>query len=176
MLYKQLRLSKDAKPFNILKFRSMCVDAEKDGRARLSTGDKDDRVTSVGRVIRKCRIDELPQLFNIIGGTLSICGPRPERPAIHKEYCREIPEFALRLQVKAGLTGYAQVYGKYNTTPYDKLQMDLMYIAHPSIIEDLKIMLATVKILFVPDSTEGVEEEIVNMKNNKVENYVDLTR
>ena len=176
VLYKQLRLSKDAKPFNILKFRSMCVDAEKDGRARLSTGDKDDRVTSVGRVIRKCRIDELPQLFNIIGGTLSICGPRPERPAIHKEYCREIPEFALRLQVKAGLTGYAQVYGKYNTTPYDKLQMDLMYIAHPSIIEDLKIMLATVKILFVPDSTEGVEEEIVNMKNNKVENYVDLTR
>ena len=158
ILYKQVRLGKDGKLFEILKFRSMRVDAEKDGVARLSTGDKDDRVTSIGRIIRKYRVDELPQLFNILMGTLSICGPRPERPAIHMQYCEEMPEFALRLQAKAGLTGYAQVYGKYNTTPYDKLQMDLMYIAHPSIIEDLKIILATIKILFMPESTEGIAE------------------
>ena len=137
----------------------MRVDAEKDGVARLSTGENDDRITSVGRVIRRFRIDELPQLINIIRGDLSICGPRPERPEIAEKYCKEMPEFELRLQAKAGLTGYAQVYGKYNTNPYDKLQMDLMYIAHPSIFEDLKIMLTTVKILFKAESTEGIEEE-----------------
>ena len=158
VFYKQVRLTKDGKRFEIMKFRSMRVDAEKDGVARLSTGDKDDRITPVGHIIRKCRIDELPQLINILKGDLSICGPRPERPEIAAQYCEEMPEFALRLQAKAGLTGYAQVYGKYNTTPYDKLQMDLMYIAHPSIIEDLKIMLATVKILFMPESTEGISE------------------
>ena len=156
--YKQVRLTKDGKQFEILKFRSMRVDAEKDGVARLSTGDKDDRITKVGHIIRACRLDELPQLLNILNGDLSIVGPRPERPEIAAQYCEEMPEFALRLQAKAGLTGYAQVYGKYNTTPYDKLQMDLMYIAHPSLIEDLKIMLATVKILFMPESTEGVAE------------------
>ena len=139
-------------------FKLMRVDAEKDGVARLSTGDKDDRITKVGHIIRACRLDELPQLLNILKGDLSVVGPRPERPEIAAQYCEEMPEFALRLQAKAGLTGYAQVYGKYNTTPYDKLQMDLMYIAHPSLIEDLKIMLATVKILFMPESTEGVAE------------------
>ena len=158
VFYKQTRLTKDGKEFDILKFRSMRVDAEKDGIARLSSGEHDDRITPVGRVIRACRIDELPQLLNILKGDLSIVGPRPERPEIAAQYCAEMPEFALRLQAKAGLTGYAQVYGKYNTAPYDKLTMDLMYIAHPSIIEDLKIMLATVKILFVPESTEGVAE------------------
>lgn len=158
VFYKQVRLTKDGQHFNLIKFRSMRVDAEKDGVARLSTGDNDDRITPVGKIIRKCRIDELPQLWLIASGILSVCGPRPERPEIAAQYCEEMPEFALRLQAKAGLTGYAQVYGKYNTTPYDKLQMDLMYIAHPSIIEDLKIMLATVKILFMPDSTEGVSE------------------
>ena len=159
VMYKQTRLTKDGKHFEILKFRSMCVDAEKDGIARLSSGENDDRITSVGRVIRRFRLDELPQLINIIVGDLSICGPRPERPEIAEKYCEEMPEFSLRLQAKAGLTGYAQVYGKYNTNPYDKLQMDLMYIAHPSIFEDLKIMLATVKILFKADSTEGIAEE-----------------
>lgn len=147
----------------------MCVDAEKDGVARLSTGDKDDRITPVGRIIRACRIDELPQLINILKGDLSIVGPRPERPEIAAQYCEEMPEFNLRLQAKAGLTGYAQVYGKYNTTPYDKLVMDLMYIAHPSIIVDFKIMFATVKILFLPESTEGVAEgQTTTMAENEV--------
>ena len=158
VFYKQVRLTKDGKEFKILKFRSMHVDAEKDGVARLSTGENDSRITPVGKIIRACRVDELPQLFNILKGDLSIVGPRPERPEIASQYCEEMPEFALRLQAKAGLTGYAQVYGKYNTTPYDKLTMDLMYIAHPSIVEDLKIMLATVKILFLPESTEGLAE------------------
>lgn len=158
VMYKQMRLTKNGKQFMILKFRSMKIDAEDDGVARLSTGDKDERITPVGRFIRKCHIDELPQMFNILFSDLSIVGPRPERPEIAEQYCEKMPEFELRLQAKAGLTGYAQVYGKYNTTPYDKLQMDLMYMAHPSIIEDLKIMLATVKTVFVPESTEGVAE------------------
>lgn len=156
VFYKQKRLTKDGEIFEVLKFRSMRVDAEKDGVARLSTGDKDDRITPVGRVIRKVRIDELPQLLNILKGDMTICGPRPERPEIAEQYEQDLPEFRLRLQAKAGLTGYAQVYGKYNTTPYDKLMMDLMYIAHPSFLQDLQIMFATVKILFMRESTEGV--------------------
>ena len=117
------------------------------------------RITPVGRVIRKCRIDELPQLFNILKGDMTIVGPRPERPSIAAEYEKVMPEFRLRLQAKAGLTGYAQVYGKYNTTPYDKLLMDLTYISRPSLLEDMMIMFATVKILFMPGGfTEGVEE------------------
>ena len=158
MFYKQKRLTKNRKEFYIHKFRSMRVDAEKDGVARLSTGEKDDRITPVGRIIRKVRIDELPQLIDILVGNLSIVGPRPERPEIAEQYEKEMPEFKLRLQVKAGLTGYAQVYGQYNTTPYDKLQMDLIYIANTSVLEDLKICFATVKILFMPESTEGVAE------------------
>lgn len=168
-LYKQKRLTKDGRVFNVLKFRSMRVDAEKDGVARLSTGDKDDRITPVGRIIRKIRFDELPQLFNILRGDMSIVGPRPERPEIAAQYEKEMPEFALRLQAKAGLTGYAQVYGKYNTTPYDKLLMDLTYIGNPSLWEDFKICLATVKILFMPESTEGVEVGQVTAMGEKKE-------
>ena len=155
--YRQCRLTKDGKRFDVLKFRSMRVDAEKDGKARLASAN-DDRITPVGHFIRKVRIDELPQLINILRGDMSIVGPRPERPEIAAEYEKELPEFSLRLQAKAGLTGYAQVYGKYNTTPYDKLQMDLMYIANPSFWEDLRIIFATIKILFLPESTEGVAE------------------
>ena len=158
VLYKQVRLTKDEREFKILKFRSMRVDAEKDGVARLSTGDKDDRVTPVGKLIRAIRVDELPQLFNILKGDMSIVGPRPERPEIAAQYMEQMPEFRLRLQVKAGLTGYAQVYGKYNSLPYDKLQMDLQYISTPSFLEDIRIMFATVKILFMKESTEGVAE------------------
>ncbi len=156
VFYKQVRLTTNGKKFEIIKFRSMVQNAEKDGVARLA-GDSDDRITPVGKVIRKLRLDELPQLFNILSGDMSFVGPRPERPEIAAEYERDMPEFALRLQVKAGLTGYAQVYGKYNTPPYDKVQMDLMYIAHQNLLEDIKLMLMTFKILFVPSSTEGVK-------------------
>lgn len=156
--YRQKRLTRDGKVFEVLKFRSMRVDAEKDGVARLSTGDADPRITPIGHFIRRVRIDELPQLINILLGDMTIVGPRPERPEIAAQYEQELPEFRLRLQAKAGLTGYAQVYGKYNTTPYDKLQMDLMYIANPSFLEDLHIIFATIKILFLPESTEGVAE------------------
>lgn len=156
VFYRQCRLTKNGREFFILKFRSMCVEAEKDGVARLSTGGYDNRITPVGRIIRKFRIDELPQLFNILFGSMTLVGPRPERPEIAKQYTERLPEFALRLKSKAGLTGYSQVYGKYNTQPYDKLQMDLMYLAHPGIIEDLRIIFSTIKILFLPESTEGI--------------------
>lgn len=156
--YKQKRLTKDGKVFEILKFRSMRVDAEKYSGAVLSAGENDPRITKVGRIIRACRLDELPQLLNILKGDMSLVGPRPERPELQKEIEKEVPEFGLRLQAKAGLTGYAQVYGKYNTTFYDKLLMDLMYITKPSILEDFTIMLATVKILTSKESTEGVGE------------------
>lgn len=157
ILYKQLRLTKDRKPFYVYKFRSMRVDAEKDGVARLAS-QNDDRITPIGKIIRSLRIDEMPQLFCILLGSMTIVGPRPERPEIAEQYEKEMPEFALRLQAKAGLTGYAQVYGKYNTTPYNKLQMDLQYIGNMSLVTDLKIIFATVKILFVPESTEGVAQ------------------
>ena len=168
VLYKQERLTKDGKRFNVLKFRSMKVDAEKDGVARLAS-EHDDRITPVGKIIRACRIDELPQIFCILNGSMSCVGPRPERPEIASQYEEQMPEFALRLQAKAGLTGYAQVYGKYNTEPYDKLQMDLMYIAKQSFATDFKIILATIKILFMPESTEGISEgQTTAMSNEKL--------
>ena len=154
--YKQTRLTKNGKEFTILKFRSMRVDAEKDGVARLSTGDNDDRITPIGRIVRKIRLDELPQLWNIFVGDMSVVGPRPERPEIATEYYKSMPDFELRLQVKAGLTGYAQVYGKYNTDPYEKLEFDLLYINNMNVFTDLKLCFATFAILFLPESTEGV--------------------
>ena len=157
-IYKQVRLTRDGKEFKIWKFRSMRVDAEKDGVARLSSGENDNRITPIGRIVRKCRLDELPQLFNILMGDMSIVGPRPERPEIAKQYYDTIPDFKLRLQVKAGLTGYAQVYGKYNTDPYEKLEFDLLYINNMSVLTDLKLMFATFSILFLPESTQGVAE------------------
>ena len=171
--YKQVRLTKDGKQFEILKFRSMRVDAEKDGVARLATKN-DSRITPVGKVIRATRIDELPQLLNIFKGDMSVVGPRPERPEIAKEYEESIPEFAYRLKVKAGLTGYAQIYGKYNTTAYDKLKLDLMYIESYSILEDLKLILATFKIVFTKESTEGLEEGQTISLNTKEEEKKDV--
>ena len=156
VLYKQIRCTTDGREFEILKFRSMRVDAEKDGVARLASKN-DSRITPVGKFIRKVRIDELPQLFNIIKGDMSFIGPRPERPQIIAQYMEEMPEFALRMKVKAGLAGYAQVYGKYNTTPYDKLKLDLFYIENYTLWLDIKLMLLTLKILFKPESTEGVD-------------------
>ncbi len=157
VFYKQVRLTKDGKHFNILKFRSMKVDAEKDGVARLSSGDNDDRITPVGRIVRKCRLDELPQLINILKGDMSVVGPRPERPEIAEQYYKTLPDFKLRLQVKAGLTGYAQVYGKYNTDPYEKLEFDLLYINNMSVFTDLALIFATFGILFSGESTTGID-------------------
>lgn len=160
VLYKQIRCTRDQREFYILKFRSMKTDAEKDGVARLAQKN-DSRITPIGKFIRKCRIDELPQLINILRGDMSFIGPRPERPEIIKQYVEVMPEFVFRMKVKAGLAGFAQVYGKYNTSPYDKLKLDLTYIENYSLWLDIKLMMLTLKILFWPDSTEGVESEQV---------------
>lgn len=155
VFYQQTRCSLFGTPFSIYKFRSMNVNAEQDGIARLAQK-QDNRITPVGKIIRKLRIDELPQLFNVIKGDMSFVGPRPERPEIIEQYRKELPEFPYRMRVKAGLTGYAQIYGKYNTIPYDKLKLDLYYIEHYSIWMDLKLLLLTIKIVLTPESTEGV--------------------
>lgn len=157
VLYKQVRLTKNRKKFTIYKFRSMKVDAEKDGIARISSKN-DNRITPIGKIIRAIRFDELPQLFNILFGDMSIVGPRPERPEIAEQYEQQYPSFGLRLQVKAGLTGYAQVYGKYNSEPLDKLKMDLFYINNRSFLYDIKLCFMTIKILFMKESTEAIDE------------------
>lgn len=157
VFYKQKRLTQGGKEFKIYKFRTMIQDAEKGGRAVLAR-DEDDRILPVGKILRRLRLDELPQLWNILKGDMSMVGPRPERPELMAEIVEEIPEFVYRLKVKAGLTGYAQVYGKYNTTAYDKLKLDLTYIRNYSIFLDLKLILMTPKVMFLKESTEGVKE------------------
>lgn len=164
IFYTQTRLTIDGKLFKIYKFRTMRVDAEKDGVARLA-GEGDNRITDVGKILRATRLDELPQLFNIIKGEMSLVGPRPERPEIAAEYMEDLPEFAMRLKMKAGLTGYAQVHGKYNTTPYDKLKLDLHYIRNYSLWMDLILIVLTPKVLFMKESTEGVGEGEINANN-----------
>lgn len=156
IFYTQERLTINGRRFQIYKFRSMIVDAEKKG-VQLAN-QNDDRVTPVGKIIRKIRFDELPQLINIIKGDMSIVGPRPERPEIAEEYKKYMDDFDFRLKVKAGLTGYAQILGKYNTTPYDKLKLDMMYITGYSFMLDIKIILMTIKILFIGQSTEGIKD------------------
>ena len=155
-LFKQERVTIGGRKFYIYKFRSMIVDAEKNG-AQFSTKN-DSRITKVGKFIRATRLDELPQLLNILKGDMSIVGPRPERQTYIEEFCQETPEFIYRLKVKAGLTGYAQIYGKYNTTPLDKLKLDLMYIESYSVLLDIRLIFLTLKIMFTKESTEGVEE------------------
>ncbi len=157
VFYKQKRQTMGGREFDILKFRSMIVDSEQHG-ARLAK-EHDDRITPVGKVIRRLHFDELPQLFNILKGDMAFVGPRPERKEITEEYTKEIPEFPFRLKVKAGLTGYAQVYGQYNTVPYDKLKLDLTYITNYSIWLDIKLIILTVKILFQKEKSEGVDDE-----------------
>lgn len=159
-LFKQNRLTVDDKLFEIYKFRSMIINAEEDGIPKL-TSKEDSRITSVGKIIRKIRFDELPQLFNVLKGDMSLVGPRPERPEIAKAYIDVVPEFEFRTKVKAGLTGYAQIMGKYNTTAYDKLKLDLMYIEKFSLLLDFKILLMTIKYIFTPsneESTEGFDD------------------
>lgn len=155
-LFKQERVTLNGKKFYIYKFRSMIVDAEKHGAQFSSKNDS--RITKVGKFIRATRLDELPQLINILKGDMSIVGPRPERQNYIDEFCEETPEFIYRLKVKAGLTGYAQIYGKYNTTPLDKLKLDLMYIESYSVLLDIRLIFLTLKIMFTKESTEGVEE------------------
>jgi lipopolysaccharide/colanic/teichoic acid biosynthesis glycosyltransferase len=156
-VFRQTRVTKNGKLFTLFKFRSMRIDAESDGIPRLASKN-DGRVTPVGRFIRKTRLDELPQLFNILSGDMSIVGPRPERPEIAALYERNNANFVFRTKVKAGLTGLAQVYGRYDTPPDEKLFLDIMYIERFSIWQDLKLILQTVKILFTPSSAEGVSQ------------------
>ena len=166
VLYKQPRLTIDGRIFNIYKFRSMRMDSEKYGVQLAKKNDN--RVTPIGKVLRALHFDEFPQLINIIAGDMSLVGPRPERPEIAKTYQEIIPEFDFRLKVKAGLTGYAQVYGKYNTTPYDKLKLDLTYIENYSFWLDIKLLFLTFKILFQKDNTEGIDPtQITAMKRKK---------
>ncbi len=157
VFYKQARVSLDGKVFDILKFRSMIVDAEKDGHSIPATG-KDPRITKVGNVIRGCRVDELPQILNILKGDMSVVGPRPERVEHMEKYGQDVPEFILRTKVKGGLTGYAQIYGKYNTAAYDKLRLDMMYVENYSLLLDIKLILMTLRILLKKESTEGFEK------------------
>ena len=155
VFFAQDRLTKDGKIFKVIKFRSMKVQQE---NAQYTLTRKDDeRVTPVGKVLRAIHFDELPQMYNILMGDMSFVGPRPECPKLAAEYCQIVPQFDYRLKVKAGLTGYAQVYGKYNTTPYDKLKLDLTYITKYSLLLDLKLIMLTVKILFQKENTEGIE-------------------
>ena len=156
VFYRQERCTIDRKRFMIIKFRSMIVDAEKDGKSH-PAGEHDDRITKVGHVIRATRIDELPQLINILKGDMSVVGPRPERVEHVMLYTDDIPEFSFRYKVRGGLTGYAQVYGKYNTTALDKLKMDLLYITNFSLRLDFQIIMETLKILFRKESTEGFD-------------------
>jgi exopolysaccharide biosynthesis polyprenyl glycosylphosphotransferase len=156
VFFKQDRVSLDGEVFKILKFRSMIVNAEKDGKSIPATG-KDPRITKVGRFTRATRIDELPQLINVLKGDMSLVGPRPERIENVYEYSNAYPEFELRHKVKGGITGYAQLYGKYNTSPKDKLNMDLIYIETYSIVQDIKLLILTIKILFMKESTEGFD-------------------
>ena len=157
VFYKQSRLTKDSREFKIIKFRSMVMNAEGETGAVLAKID-DSRITPVGKIIRKFRIDELPQMINILKGDMSFVGPRPERKELHDEITKTMPEFDYRLCVKAGLTGYAQIYGKYNTPLRDKLLLDLYYIEKYSLVEDIKLLILTLKVVFKPDAAEGVKE------------------
>ena len=171
VFYTQKRASLDGKIFDILKFRSMIVDAEKEGHSIPAT-DHDPRITKVGVFTRATRIDELPQLLNILKGDMSIVGPRPERVEHMEKYSEEIPEFGFRLKVKGGLTGYAQIYGKYNTSPYDKLRLDLQYIENYSFMLDIKLILMTIRIMLKKESTEGFDklEELELLKQEMLDN------
>lgn len=158
VFFTQERCTINGKVFKIHKFRSMIENAEKDGEVIPATDD-DARITPVGKFIRKTRLDELPQFLDILVGNMSVVGPRPERVEHVQKYVQEVPEFTYRMKVKGGLTGYAQIYGKYNTTAYDKLKLDLMYIQNYSILQDLKLIVMTIKIMFIKESTEGFEEQ-----------------
>ena len=163
VFFKQKRMTRGGREFDILKFRSMIVDAEKYAGAVLAT-ENDPRITKVGRFIRATRLDEIPQILNILKGDMSVVGPRPERKVLADEIRKEVPEFDYRLKVRGGLTGYAQIYGKYNTSSYDKLRLDLMYIENYSLLLDIKLIILTLRIIFSKDSTEGIDVAAENQK------------
>ncbi len=162
VFYTQERLTKGGKIFKVYKFRSMVPNAEKLSGPVLADED-DPRITRLGKILRATRMDELPQLLNVIKGDMSIVGPRPERPFFVNGFTKEIPEYQYRLKVKAGLTGLAQIQGKYNTHVTQKLRYDLMYINQYSILMDIIIVVQTIKILFLKSSTEG----LTSMQKNK---------
>lgn len=167
VLYKQKRLTLDDRIFYVYKFRSMIPNAEQHG-AQLAT-DNDSRITKVGRILRKFRLDEIPQILNILKGDMSVVGPRPERPELAHKYEKDIPEFDFRLRVKAGLTGYAQVTGLYDTSPYDKLKMDMMYIEQYSLLLDLRIIMMTIKTMIFPgESNEETKRHEQQEADNKL--------
>lgn len=156
VFFKQDRLTKDGKVFKVIKFRSMKV--RKDDEPYCLTRKNDSRITPIGKFLRASHLDELPQIFNILKGDMSFVGPRPETPQLAETYKEIVPEFDFRLKVRAGLTGYAQVFGRYNTTPYDKLKLDLAYIEKYSFLLDLKLIVLTIKVLFQKENTEGIDE------------------
>ena len=160
IFFKQKRLTRNCEEFDILKFRSMIVDAEKDGAQ--FTVPNDDRITPIGKFIRATRIDEIPQFINVLKGEMSIVGPRAERVENYEAYTKELPEFNYRTKVKAGITGYAQIYGRYNTSYEDKLRMDIYYIENFSLLNDIKLILSTVKVLFSAEATEGFEQKFLD--------------
>ena len=157
VFYKQERYTINKKIFKVYKFRTMVNDAEKAGAQFAS--ENDPRITRVGKILRALRIDELPQIFNILGGSMSVVGPRPERPIFAEEFSKNVKDYDIRFSVKAGLTGYAQIYGKYNTRVSDKILMDIIYILNYSILLDIKIILLTGKTMFTKSATEGFDEE-----------------
>lgn len=156
-IYSQVRVGRFGKEFKVHKFRSMRQDAEAKTGPVLA-GENDPRITKFGHFMRATRLDELPQLFNVLKGEMSIVGPRPERPFFVAQFIKEKPEYAYRHNVKPGITGLAQIAGKYNTTAYDKLVYDLIYIQNVSVVNDLILMLQTLKVLITKESTEGIKE------------------
>lgn len=154
-LFKQIRLGKDGKPFQMLKFRSMIVDAEKDTGPVLAM-DHDMRVTPIGRILRSTRLDELPQLINVLKGEMSLIGPRPERPYFIEKFTETIPGYADRMTVRPGITGLAQVMGKYSSSVEEKLRYDLIYVRKYSLLLDLKIMIQTIQVIFHKEQASGI--------------------
>ncbi|MFL0363971.1 sugar transferase [Pseudobacillus sp. 179-B 2D1 NHS] len=156
-LFKQERLGRNGKPYQIYKFRSMVQNAEKDTGPVLAT-ERDPRITAIGRLIRATRLDELPQLYNVLKGEMSLVGPRPERKFFYDQFQQYLPEYSNRMTVKPGLTGLAQVMANYTTAPEDKLRFDLMYIRHYSFGNDIKILFQTIWVIFQKNKAEGVVE------------------
>jgi exopolysaccharide biosynthesis polyprenyl glycosylphosphotransferase len=170
-IYKQTRITVGNREFEIYKFRTMYVGAEDKTGPVLSSGN-DPRITKVGKVLRNLRIDELPQLFNVLKGDMSFVGPRPERPFFVEQFSKDIPEYTHRYLVKAGITGYAQVYGKYDTSAVDKLKYDLLYIRDYSLMLDIKLMLQTLKVFrgekAVYQNSPNYRDESSKVNNNAV--------